>query len=315
MDIILHLGAHRTGTTTFQQVMGQNEPALDRAFVAFWGPKRTRSGLFNGLIKRREQVDETVRKQAERSAHVIQIELDRLADARCRALLVSEENMLGAIPQNLSQRKLYPDAQFRLNRVAIAFAHRVTHVALSIRSYEAWWPSALSYAVPAGAAMPSGAALDHLVTQPRRWRHVIEEVAQAFPKARVSVWAFESMIGNVQGQLAMAMGGAAPVLLRGSAAWHHRSASASDLRRVLTDRGEFDTAARVPRGAWRYQPFGPHHLDALAGQYHEDLTWLRGGADGLATYYDTPDAIPGVARLGKRGSRDVIEERGLGQAR
>jgi len=315
VDVILHLGAHRTGTTSFQQVLGHNRNALEGAGVAFWGPQRTRKGLFHGLIKPRALVDDTVVKQAARSGHVIRIEMDRLADAGAQALVVSEENMLGALGANLNQRRLYPDAGFRLGRIAAAFGGRVNRVALAIRAYEAWWPSAVSYAVPAGQPLPCGATLDHLVTQPRRWRHVVEDTARAFPGAEVVVWAFEAMVGNVQGQLSMALGAQSPVPLRRSGDWHHRSATATDLRRVLTDRGEFDAAGRVPRGNWRHQPFEPHHLDALAGQYHDDLAWLRGGADGLATYYDTPDLIPGAQRLGKRGSRDVTEERGLGQAR
>jgi len=315
VDVILHLGAHRTGTTTFQQVLGHNQAALEEAGVSFWGPKRTRAGLFHGLIKSRDGLDDTARRNGARAGHVIRIEMDRLADAGCKSLIVSEENMLGALGANLNQQRLYPDAAFRLGRMAQAFDNRVSRVALAIRAYEAWWPSAIAYAVPTGHALPRGAMLDHLVTQPRRWRHVIEDAARAFPRARIVVWAFEAMIGNMQGQLAMATGAPGPLTLRRGADWHHRSATASDLRRVLSDRGEFDAAGRVPRGNWRHQPFEPHHLDALAGQYHDDLAWLRAGADGLATYYDTPDMIPGAQGLGKRGSRDVTEERGLGNAR
>lgn len=315
VDVILHLGAHRTGTTSFQQVMTHNTAALTAAGVAFWGPQRTRKGLFQGLIKPVGQVDDAAHKQAARSGHVIRIEMDRLSDSGARALVVSEENMMGALGANLGQCRLYPDAGFRLGRIAAAFGGRVNRVAIGIRAYEAWWPSAVAYAVPAGRALPMGSTLDHLVTQPRRWRHVIEDAARAFPGADVVVWAFEAMAGNVQAQLSMALGGPPPAGFRRSGDWHHRSATASDLRQVLTDRGEFEAAAHVPRGAWRYQPFEPHHLDALAGQYHDDLAWLRGGADGLATYFDTPEAIPGVARSGQRGRDHVTEERGLGQAR
>ena len=49
MEIVLHIGAHRTATTSFQAYMRGNAPGLVQGGVAFWGPLRTRNGLFSGL--------------------------------------------------------------------------------------------------------------------------------------------------------------------------------------------------------------------------------------------------------------------------
>ena len=45
MDVILHLGAHRTGSTSFQEYMTR----VQSGDVAYWGPKITRGGLLDGV--------------------------------------------------------------------------------------------------------------------------------------------------------------------------------------------------------------------------------------------------------------------------
>ena len=50
MEIVFHLGAHRTGSTTFQSYMYDNIRVLEDGGIAYWGPKTTRKGLFRGLI-------------------------------------------------------------------------------------------------------------------------------------------------------------------------------------------------------------------------------------------------------------------------
>ena len=49
MRVILHTGAHRCATTSFQEYMRQNAQPLARQGIGFWGPHRTRGGLFHGI--------------------------------------------------------------------------------------------------------------------------------------------------------------------------------------------------------------------------------------------------------------------------
>ncbi len=49
MRLILHIGAHRTGTTSFQSYMRRHSAELSDAGIGFWGPVRTRKGLFSGI--------------------------------------------------------------------------------------------------------------------------------------------------------------------------------------------------------------------------------------------------------------------------
>ena len=50
MQVIFHLGAQRSATTTFQHYMRSHMQALSTSGIGFWGPQRLRErGLFEGL--------------------------------------------------------------------------------------------------------------------------------------------------------------------------------------------------------------------------------------------------------------------------
>lgn len=56
MDIILHLGAHRTASTSFQRYMRSVSDALAAGGTGFWGPGRTRKGLFHRVGTREARI-------------------------------------------------------------------------------------------------------------------------------------------------------------------------------------------------------------------------------------------------------------------
>ncbi|MGR3571699.1 hypothetical protein [Brevirhabdus sp.] len=316
MQVILHLGAHRTGTTSFQGYLRDNRAALAAAGVAHWGPDRTRSGLFQGLIRRRDRVTPDIAALGARSCGLIRMELDRLAQSGVRQLIVSEENMIGALRHTLTAQRLYPDAGARLHRFAAAFADHPTRVVMAIRGYAAWWGSALAYAIPVGHPAPGLSQLDRLVDQPRRWRDVLSEVAQVFAQSPLDVWAFEALIAQPARQLGIALGRHSSLPGATAGAWHHRSPCADDLRRVLRDRGE--EVARIPPGTDRWQPFAPPHLEALDAAYRQDLDWLRQGAEGIVRYHDmhvrpqAQDAFaPPTAPVYRKGQTRDTSQRGM----
>lgn len=50
MDLILHFGAHRCATSSFQEYMSINSVALKRQGIGYWGPERTREIGLNWLV-------------------------------------------------------------------------------------------------------------------------------------------------------------------------------------------------------------------------------------------------------------------------
>lgn len=316
MDVILHLGAHRTGTTTLQTYLENNRDNLNEIDTEFWGPNRTRSGLFSGLIKSPDGLTPDAMQRGARSSGLIQMEMGRLDLAGVKSLLVSEENMIGVMRDNLITGRLYPDARARLDRFAEAFGFSCRRITLTIRAYDKYWASVLSFMLQRGWEAPDASALDRLVTQPRSWRDVISDVATVFPAAELLVLPFEGFAGQPDQQLALLNGGMVPGAMRGQRDWHNASAGCAKLRQVMLDRGDVGQAADLPNDYSRWQPFEPHHIAPLKAQYDEDIAWLRGGADGIATYVENSESGAAGIHLrpqsGERGHFHDQEERYVG---
>lgn len=275
LEVILHIGAHRTGTTTLQRSLQQNRHNLTKNGTIVWGPSVTRGGMFSGLLRANHADDDQTQRLIDRNRGVISIELERLAQRGVKRLIVSEENILGSMRNNLRSGMLYPDLGKRLVRFQQVFGSVCTRVAMAIRPYEDYWASAIAYAIPAGHRAMGPDDLDRLVTQPRSWRRVISDVAAAFPGGEVAVWEFDQMIGHPERQFRVLTGDEGRI--RPSGDIHNASVGREALREVLTDRGDLAAAEAIGPGSGRYMPFAGHHIDALEARYQEDQAWLRAG--------------------------------------
>lgn len=303
LDVILHVGAHRTGTTSLQSWLMQNSDLLARAGIAVWGPDRTRAGLFAGLTKRPDAITQEDDCLARRSAARIRAELAALAEAGTRQLIVSDENMLGTMPMNIDQATLYPDARARLDRIAEAFDGAVTAVAMAMRSYDDWWASVLEAGRARGIVAPDPALLQRLADHPRGWSRIAETLAEAYPGAQRIVWPFEALVGRHRAQLqALTQGASLPEGL-----YDDRRARNARLRLLPAEAA----------GAARAMPFTPRQRAAMRARYEQDLAWLASGPAGVImtkTVAVNPGTHPGAAAEEEGRSHDE-QERGLGQAR
>jgi hypothetical protein len=316
LKVILHIGAHRTGTTTLQRILRENQHNLSQMGILHWGPERTRSGLFAGLVKHPERLDEADHRRAAAASALIRDEIARLRDGGAQALIVSEENMIGSMRDNLDTGRLYPGLRPRLDRFRAAFAADCTRVVLALRSYDGYWASALAYAIPLGQPVPDAARRAALAEQPRSWRRVLTDAAAAFPRAEIVTWDFDRLIGHPAAQLAALLG--APVALPAEAGrvWQNASAPGAALRRRLAGRGDAAGASLIPDAPGRWQPFAPAQVAAMRMRYAEDLEWLRAGAAGLARLIDDPTAGEQAAGgpRSREGQSDDARQRGLGAA-
>jgi hypothetical protein len=201
MDVVLHVGAHRTASTTFQKTLGANRAALAEAGVVYWGPKCTRAGLLHGLIGRPAAQDAGMRAMG--VARVAR-RVRAVERSGARMLLVSEENVLGSMQAALSGAGFYADARARVAVLAEAFgAHRLT-IALAIRAQDAWWRSADGFLAARLGADRAHVLSDRLAAQPRTWRDVIGDVARAPERSqvvrpRVVVWPHEALGTSARG--------------------------------------------------------------------------------------------------------------------
>lgn len=272
MDVILHLGSHRTGTTTFQHFVRNHLAALDSKKVDFWGPDRTRRsvvpGMFHNIpIHKRRRADGRVRMLAAK------------AEARgIDTLLVSDENLLGTCHYCFRKAALYPAVGERLSRLGAAFGGRVARVVLSIRAQDLWWASASALTAARGHKLHGVEKYAQIAQSDRSWRDVITDLSCALPDADIRVMPFETFAGRPERVLqeALDMPFAPDPHLR----WLNRSLPLRDLRTVLAEQGTDPTI--LPRGQGRWQPFTPAQTAELREKYSDDLHWLTAGADGLA---------------------------------
>ena len=312
MDVILHIGAHRTGTTTFQRFMQANRAHLRGQGIGYWGPGKTRAGLFRGLMRAPHRITPEDEHLAARTRGRIALQVTDLEAEGTHTLIVSEENMLGGMWANVEAARLYSDAGERLARIATAFSPHPVRVGLAIRSYDRHWASQLAHSVKRGQGLPDAGALEAIATQPVRWTRIIRQVAAAFPQAEVVVWPFEALIGLPELQLGALFGQAIQGPFQARREWHNSSLSVQDLRKLIHDEGVPDAAlARMGNGVGRWHPFTNTQTALMRAAYAQDLAWLRGGADGLATYIDSPEAIAGATGP-RRGQHDDERQKRMG---
>lgn len=295
VELILHLGAHRTGTTSLQTYLARHRPALAAAGVELWLPDRLRGGLAAGIIHRPADATPDMDARAARSRGLMAVELDRLAGAGRRAVLMTEENLIGSVRTNLREALLYPDLADRLARLGRPFMARVGRVALAVRGYDGFWASSLAFAAVQGFRAPDAALVDRLAAQPRRWRDIVDELADLFPRAEIAVWPAERLMPDPGAQLALLTGGITITGPAGPARRHNASPPAGALAAMLAARGAHAAAALIGTGSGPWQPFGPDARAAMAREYRADLASVAGRAADRIRLLAPFEPAPGAA--------------------
>ena len=277
MEVILHIGAHRTGTTAFQSYMRRNAAALSARGIGFWGPGRTRRAPFSSVhAPLNSAFDPTpaTHRCDDRLRRAI-----RKAEGRgVETLVISDENMIGSIRQNMRHGQLYPGIGERLACVINAFGGRIGRLLVSPRSLELYWCSALAYGVGRGIPVPTRDKLSFIGHSRRGWREVITEISQAAPGIDIRVLPFETYQGRPEAFLADGADVEAPVNRDPTPI--NAAPTLPELRRVLLTCGQ--AATLLPFGMGRWDPFTNEEHGALREVHAEDMMWLAAGAGGLA---------------------------------
>ncbi|MFL4472002.1 hypothetical protein ACERZ8_19750 [Tateyamaria armeniaca] len=311
MKVILHIGAHRTATTSFQSYVRRHAGDLREDGVGFWGPARTRKGLFAGI----QPTPGFGLEAARRARGRLLLQMKKAQTNGVQTLLVSDENMMGSVRLNLRKGRLYPDIGERMSRYVCAFDQRIDKIVMSVRGLDHYWASAIAYGVGRGHALPDADRCAAVAQGARTWRDVVADVSCAAPLAQIEVIPFEVSVGRPDLMLSACTGHAAP---RDNAPeWLNRAPNAAQLHALLTERGE--DAGAVPNRPARWSPFDRAGHAALREAYADDMHWLVAGADGLATLTEELDQT----RAGKtpphgphhRGQGHDIEERRMAQPR
>ncbi|EEB83325.1 conserved hypothetical protein [Roseobacter sp. GAI101] len=312
MEIILHVGAHRTATTSFQHYLREHGATISATGTGLWGPLRTRNGLFSGLFP--GPVATVKRPSLDRVRGRIALQLEKSRARGVKKLLITDENMIGTSRHCVRTGLLFPSVGERMARYNAAFGGGINQIVLTIRSPESWWESAAAYSVQRGACVPTQAKLDKLATMARTWRDVIIDLACAVPHAEIKVTTYEEFAGRPKAFLAQATGIDAPK--DSQTRWLNRSPDLPALRAILAERG--DDPDLLPDGTGRWHPFTGAQSAMMRETYADDLFWLTAGADGLATLTeDTPRTRAGKSQPAgdmKEGQHHDSQHRKLAQS-
>jgi len=287
LEIFLHIGAHRTGTTSLQANLSNNRKLLRKHRLSYWGPKTIRKGLFAGMFSAPSfrDSDDKVKLVTETKQN-INHRIEALAQRGQSYLLISDENVLGSMKSNLRQSELYPDLFMRLTHFSSIFGKDCSRVGISIRQYDSFWSSCIAYSIKAGYRVPSSNDLARLCGQTRTWRDVILEVSEMFPNAKILVWEFDNYAGKTNEQMRILTGleldfQTAQIDNRR----HNASPNLSNLRKILLDRGDGVAAQSFSNSEDLYKPFSSRQIEHLRENYLRDIDWLKSGAEGSVTFF------------------------------
>ncbi len=274
MKVLLHIGAHRCATTSFQEYMRQNIGPIALQGVGYWGPNQTRKGLFQGVLPGPQALPG--KDPGLRARGRVQLKLAAERATGLSQLVISDENIMGSMRQNLHIGGLYCDVGERMTRFAATFDGALTDVVVNIRSLDHYWASALTYGVARGFPFPNTHTLDRFAQAHRSWRDVITDIATALPDVNIWVQPFDTFGGRPDAQLNSMTGIKAP---RTHARIRlNRSPRVEELRTYLIE----DDAVKLDGMYGRWRPFDAEQIARMREAYADDVMWLVGGADGLA---------------------------------
>lgn len=142
LEVVLHVGAHRTGTSALQRSLGRQAPRLAAAGIAFWGPKVLRGGKIAGLLAAEESAALTGRDNPGASEG----SNDFLAGVPpSRRLILSDENMAGTMYRNWTHGTLYPEVSGQLRAVLRLLPAPPAAIYLTLRDFAGYWQSVFAH--------------------------------------------------------------------------------------------------------------------------------------------------------------------------
>lgn len=282
MDVLLHIGAHRSASTTFQAYMRSNAVVLADGGIGYWGPFRLRRKMFHGVIPNPKH---GVGAAAfERARGRIGMHLEKSRERGVSKLVVSDENMIGTMRYNFASASLYPAAGERMSRFSAAFAGKINGITLQVRALDTYWPSAVAFCIPRGLRVPDAAKMARLAEQQRNWRDVITDIAAAFPGVKISVSSFERMASHPDQVVSALTGHRGPP---SGGIWRNARPPLQELLRLPLSASEREMLTASQLGT-HWCPFTESQRAELRERYADDLFWLQSGADGLASYLEEP---------------------------
>lgn len=293
--VVVHGGVHKTATSHLQSILQRNAGRLRKRGVHYVHHRDVRKRLTvpvqaNVYTHLGMDWDPKI-SDAELSTLTADFfaELSRLGAGR---LIVSEENMAGHCGHCVKRGLLYRWRHELLHSFAAQFPHPVREVHLGLRNYADFFASAYVEFLRSAQGrnvIPETRMKQGVLSHMPSWAGLVDEVAQAFPEARLILWRHEDfaalserIIGNLCGPGIAAGDLVLPARSRGRPSASHRAVREL-LSEVARIGGEAALARRVeiqdryPRGPdWPgYDPWTPEERAHLIRLYDRDVAEIR----------------------------------------
>lgn len=282
--VAVHLGAQKTGSTWLYQVMQANAEAHSADGVRLLDRDLIRARVTRPILDRKSG-------RAGRVWSGFAARRWLQAEARTpglKRMVISDENMIGGITEVLRTCALYPSAGRRMSTFADLLGERPVELFLGVRAQDRFSSSLMAEAVRIGSARrqtPESVAARWWENRPR-WTPLVAALAEAFPRATVTVWDFDALIAAPARAVNQLTGQPEAAKVRVRARFRREGLSARAIEELLRVRAEQGpTAARAAEPAIRerfprgeefpaFTLWDERRAAALQADYAEDLAQL-----------------------------------------
>lgn len=183
-SVYIHAGAHRTGTSSFQQMLGENRKTLRAQGYAPLYPGR--DGAPGGKLRLRLPAP---RHGPERDAKFLAMARDEFARLKrpdAQAMILSEENIPGRM-MHFRKGQFYPVAGRRAALLAQALPAPVAGLLLVVRSYDALYVSGHRKRAEDNLVDPFDSLRPAFMAIATGWPELVEELRSALRPEAVTV--------------------------------------------------------------------------------------------------------------------------------
>lgn len=193
--ICLHLGAHRTGTSSFQLCLYENTPLLKEAGFDVAHPKR--DGVPKGRLRLKLPRKRHGAHRVPEYAEGVRAHLAKLGPDPARGLILSEENIPG-IMRNFYDGQFYPGSENRLATLAAALGARPEVCLFVLRSYDELYASHFRLAAIERAMPPFADLAPVFAGIEKGWPQIVTEIRDILRPERLLVLPYARRGSNTE---------------------------------------------------------------------------------------------------------------------
>jgi hypothetical protein len=184
----LHLGAHRTGSSSFQQCLYENRKILSGLGFDIAYPDR--DGVPDGLLRMKLPRKRHGERRVGQFAPKLRAHLESLTQKKKHSLVLSEENIPGLM-RHFSEGLFYPGSKKRLATVAQALEKRPEACLYIVRSYDELFTSRYRLNSAKRPMRPFHEIEPALMDVDRGWIEIVTEIRDTLRPKKLYVLPYE----------------------------------------------------------------------------------------------------------------------------